>query len=85
MSERRKETEKERERDRERRGSETDVPKFYTYNEYELSVIGDLSGLLIIELLPQILSSNNVLLELLILENNVATNKLLLFLKMIKF
>ena len=35
MGERRRETEKERER----RGSETDVPKLYTYNEYELSVI----------------------------------------------
>ena len=32
MGERRRETEKER------RGSETDVPKLYTYNEYELSV-----------------------------------------------
>ena len=32
---------KERERDikRERRGSETDVPKLYTYNEYEHSVL----------------------------------------------
>ena len=36
MGERRRETEKERER----RGSETDVPKLYTYNEYELSVYG---------------------------------------------
>ena len=37
MGERRRETEKEREKgDR----SETDVPKLYTYNEYELSVIG---------------------------------------------
>ena len=34
VGERRRETEKERER----RGSETDVPKLYTYNEYELSV-----------------------------------------------
>ena len=25
---------------RERRGSETDVPKLYTYNDYELSVHG---------------------------------------------
>ena len=30
---------KERERERERRGTETDVPKLYTYNEYEHSVI----------------------------------------------
>ena len=29
---------KKRERWRERRGSETDVPKVYTYNEYEHSV-----------------------------------------------
>ena len=29
---------KKRDRDRERRGSETDVPKLYTYNEYEHSV-----------------------------------------------
>ena len=29
---------KEREIERERRWSETDVPKLYTYNEYELSV-----------------------------------------------
>ena len=36
---RRRETEKERERKKERRGSETDVPKWYTYNEYELSVL----------------------------------------------
>ena len=35
MGERRRETEK---RERERRGSETDMPKLYTYNEYELSV-----------------------------------------------
>ena len=37
---RRRETEKEREREieRERRGSETDVSKLYTYNEYEHSV-----------------------------------------------
>ena len=32
VDERRRETEKERQR--ERRGSETDVPKLYTYNEY---------------------------------------------------
>ena len=39
VGERRRETERERERDnRERRGSETDVPKLHTYNEYELSV-----------------------------------------------
>ena len=31
--------EREREIERERRGSETDVPKLYTYNEYEHSVI----------------------------------------------
>ena len=36
MGERRRETEKEIER--ERRGSVTDVPKLYTYNEYEHSV-----------------------------------------------
>ena len=36
MGERRRETEK---KERERRGSETDVPKLYTYNKYELSVI----------------------------------------------
>ena len=37
VGERRRETEKERDRDRgrERRGSETDVQKLYTYNEYE--------------------------------------------------
>ena len=34
VGERRRETEKERKR----RGSETDVPKLYTYNEYEHSV-----------------------------------------------
>ena len=34
VDERRRETE----RERERRGSETDVPKLYTYNEYEHSV-----------------------------------------------
>ena len=41
MRERRRETEKEREREieRERGGSETDVPKLYTYNEYEHSVV----------------------------------------------
>ena len=39
MGERRRETEKERERDRKEKGSETDVPKLYTYNEYELSVV----------------------------------------------
>ena len=38
VGERRRETEKEREIERERRGSETDVPKLYTYNEYEHSV-----------------------------------------------
>ena len=38
VGERRRETEKERERWGERRGSETDVPKLYTYNEYEHSV-----------------------------------------------
>ena len=37
VGERRRETE--RERERERRGSETDVQKLYTYNEYEHSVI----------------------------------------------
>ena len=31
--------ETERERERERRGSETDVPKLYIYNEYEHSVL----------------------------------------------
>ena len=35
VGERRRETKK---RERERRGSEADVPKLYTYNEYELSV-----------------------------------------------
>ena len=30
---------REREIERERRGSETDVPKLYTYNEYEHSVL----------------------------------------------
>ena len=35
VGERRRETEKERER----RGSETDVPKLYTYNEFEYSVL----------------------------------------------
>ena len=39
VGERRRETGKKRERDRERNGSETDVPKLYTYNEYELSVL----------------------------------------------
>ena len=42
MGERRRETEKERYIiyiHRERRGSETDVPKLYTYNEYENSVL----------------------------------------------
>ena len=39
LGERRRETEKERERWRERRGNETDVPKLYTYNKYEHSVI----------------------------------------------
>ena len=34
-----KKRERERERDRERRGSETDVPKLYTYNEYEHSMM----------------------------------------------
>ena len=38
VGERSRETE--RERERERRGSETDVPKLYTYNEYEHSVHG---------------------------------------------
>ena len=40
VGERRRETEKERKREieREKRGSETDVPKLYTYNEYEHSV-----------------------------------------------
>ena len=40
VGERRWETEKKRERERwrERRGSETDVPKLNTYNEYEHSV-----------------------------------------------
>ena len=40
LGERRMETERERERERwrERRGSEADVPKLYTYNEYEPSV-----------------------------------------------
>ena len=33
-----KERKREREIERERRGSETGVPKLYTYNEYELSV-----------------------------------------------
>ena len=37
LGERRRETDNER--DRERRGSETDVPKLYTYNEYEHSVL----------------------------------------------
>ena len=36
MGERRRATEKERER--EKRGSETDVPKLYIYNEYEHSL-----------------------------------------------
>ena len=36
VGERRRETE--REREKERRGSETDVTKLYTYNEYEHSV-----------------------------------------------
>ena len=39
VDERRRETERERERERERRGRETDVPKLYTYNEYEHSVL----------------------------------------------
>ena len=44
VGERWRETEKESERDRERkkegeRERETNVPKLYTYNEYELSVI----------------------------------------------
>ena len=41
--ERRRERDEEfmRERDRERRGSETDVPKLYTYNEYEHSVYSE--------------------------------------------
>ena len=40
VGERRRESEKEGEIERERRGSETDVPKLYTYNnEYELSVL----------------------------------------------
>ena len=30
--------ERTRETEKERRGSEADVPKLYTYNEYELSV-----------------------------------------------
>ena len=34
-----KERKREREIERERRGSETDVPKLYTYNEYEHSVM----------------------------------------------
>ena len=38
VGERRRETE----RERERRGSETDVPKLYTFNEYELSVVFNL-------------------------------------------
>ena len=38
VGERRRENEKGRER--ERRGSETDVPKLHTYNEYEHSVKG---------------------------------------------
>ena len=44
MGERRRETERVRESDREkeRRGSETNVPKLYTYNEYEYSVNHDL-------------------------------------------
>ena len=39
VGERRREIEKERQR--ERRGSETDVPKLYTYNEYEDSVYSE--------------------------------------------
>ena len=31
--------ERRKERERERRGSEKDVPKLYTYNEYEHSVV----------------------------------------------
>ena len=38
LGERRRETEKERERDRKEKGSETDVPKLYAYNECEHSV-----------------------------------------------
>ena len=49
LGERRRETEKERER--EIRGSEIDVPKLYTYNEYELSMQQKYQGILMEEIL----------------------------------